>query len=195
MIEIKQETETSAIASRTASKAIATLESEIETRSVDIERLREAIATLETKRIRPVKPEADSAFALLVELVGAAPENLEQQQIYQAKLEAAKMSLKLAVELCQQKETELKLLQQQKKTERADVLLQELLSKAEMYNGAIDASFDLLAEMKTLNSQITQLRGDRVQVLEVTADLIETAYCQIGGNRVKVRRRFDIKRE
>lgn len=179
----------------TESMALASLESEIAQWGADIERLHEAIATLEAGRTRPVNPEADSAFALLVELVGAAPENLEQQQIYEAKLEAAKMSLKLAVELCQQKETELELLQQQKKTEQADVLLQELLSKAENFNAAIDSSLELLEQMRSLNSQITQLHGDRIQVLEVTADLIETAYCQIGGDRVKVRRRFDVKRE
>ena len=174
MIEIKQETETSAIASRTASKAI---------------------ATLEAKRIRPVNPEADSAFALLVELVGAAPENLEQQQIYQAKLEAAKMSLKLAVEICEHKSKELEVLQQENRHEQANLLLQELLAKAEKFNAAIDSSFNLSAEMKTLNSQITQLRGDRISVFEIVADLNETPFCQIGGDRVKVRRRFDIKRE
>ncbi len=194
MIEIKQETETSAIASRTASKAIATLESEIETRSVDIERLREAIATLEAKRIRPVNPEADAAFTLLVELVGAAPKNLEQQQIYDSKLEAARLSLKLATEICEQKQAELKLLQQENRQEQANLLLQGLLAKAEKFNAAIDSCFDLLAEMKALNSQITQLHGDRILVLEIVADLNETPFCQIGGDRVKVRRRFDIKR-
>jgi hypothetical protein len=186
MIEIKQETETSAIAQ---------LESEIETRHTDIELLREAIATLEAKRIRPVNPKADSAFALLVEMVGAAPENLEQQQIYDAKLQAAKMSLKLATEICEQKSKELEVLQQENRHEQANLLLQKLLAKAEKFNAAIDSSFDLLAEMKTLNSQITQLRGDRISVLEIVADLNETPFCQIGGDRVKVRRRFDIKRE
>ncbi|PSB27953.1 hypothetical protein [Chlorogloea sp. CCALA 695] len=186
MIEIKQETETS---------AIATLESEIETRRTDIERLREAIATLEAGRIRPFNPEADSAFTLLVELIGAAPSNLEQQQVYDAKLQAARLSLKLATEICEQKQAELKLLQQENRQEQADVLLQELLVKAGMYNAAIDESFNLLIEMKMLNSQITQLRGDRLQVFEVVADLNETPFCQIGGDRVKVRRRFDVKRE
>ena len=189
-----QETETSAMPG-TAGAAIAQLESEIATRQTDIELLQEAIATLEAKRIRPVNPKADAAFTLLVELVGTAPSNLEQQQIYDAKLQAAKLSLKLAIEICKQKSEELKVLQQENRQEQAYVLLQELLSKAQKFNTAIDSSFNLLAEMKTLNSEISRLRNDRLQVLEVTADLIETAYCQIGGNRVKVRRRFDIKRE
>ena len=89
---------------------IASLEGEIETRRIDIELLREAISTLEAKKIRPIDPKADSAFALLVEMVGAAPENLEQQQIYLAKIQAAKLSLKLAVELYQQKQLQLKAL-------------------------------------------------------------------------------------
>lgn len=155
---------------------ISQLEIEIATRQADIANLREAIATLEAGRIRPIDPKADSAFTLLVELVGAAPENLEQQQIYRAKLEAAKMSLKLAVELCQQKETELKLLQQQKKTEQADVLLQELLSKSEKFNVAIDLAVELLAQMKTINSQVLQLRGDRTPVLTISANMVEIAY-------------------
>lgn len=180
-----QETETEQIAQK---------ESEIVTRRVDIERLREAIATLEAKRIRPVNPEADSAFALLVEMVGAAPSNLEQQQIYEAKLQAAKMSLKLAIEICEQKSKELEVLQQENRHEQANLLFQELLAKAEKFNAAIDSSFDLLAEMKTLNSQITQLRGDRISVLQISADLNETFYCQIGSKAVSVRRRFDVKR-
>jgi hypothetical protein len=171
------------------------LEAEITTRQADIKNLREAIATLEAGRIRPIDPKADSAFTLLVELVGAAPENLEQQQIYGAKLEAAKMSLKLAVELCQQKESELKGLKDEARSHEASQLVQQLIGKAEKFNAAIDSSFDLLAEMKTLNSQITQLRGDRISVLTITADLNEIPYCGIASGRVLVGRRFDIKRE
>ncbi len=77
---------------QTESTAIASLES-------DIERLHEAIATLEAGRTRPVNPEADSAFALLVELVGLAPQRLEDRQVYESKLEAARLSLKLATEI------------------------------------------------------------------------------------------------
>ncbi len=179
----------------TQTNAIASLEGEIAKRNTDIQLLQEVIATLEAGRIRPVNPEADSAFMLLVELVGSAPQRLEEQQSHQAKLEAAKLSLKLAIEICEQKSNELKGLKQAHSLEQSDHLLGELLSKAEKFNAAIDSSFDLLAEMKSLSSKIMQLRGDHIQVLEVTADLIETAYCQISGNRVKVRRRFDIKRE
>ena len=53
------ETETSAMPG-TAGAAIAQLESEIGTRSRDIELLREAIATLESGKTRPVNPSADS---------------------------------------------------------------------------------------------------------------------------------------
>ena len=180
---------------KTETSAIASLEGEITQRNLDIELLREAIATLEAGKTRPINPEADSAFALLLELVGSAPQRLEDKQSYQAKLEAARLSLKLATEICEQKLNELKGLKQEHSLEQSDHLLGELLSKAEKFNAAIDSSFDLLAEMKSLSSKIMQLRGDRIQVLEVTADLIETAYCQISGNRVKVRRRFDIKRE
>ena len=131
-----------------------------------------------------------------MELVGSAPQGLEDRQVYNAKLEAARLSLKLATEICEQKQAELKLLRQQNRQGQADVLLQELLAKAGKYNTFIDSSFDILSEMKSLSSEITQLRGDRISVLEIVADLNETAYCQIlGGNRVKVRRRFDIKRE
>lgn len=164
MIEIKQETETS------------------------------AIATLEAKRIRPVNPEADSAFALLVEMVNAAPSNLEQQQVYDAKLQAAKLSLKLAIEICEQKQAELKGLKDEARSHEASQLVQQLIGKAEKFNAAIDSSFELLAEMKTLNSQIMQLRNDRISVLETSADTNEVPYFQIGSNRLVLRRRFDIKK-
>jgi hypothetical protein len=171
------------------------LEAEITTRQADIKNLREAITTFEAGRIRPIDPKADSAFTLLVELVGSAPQRLEDRQVYEAKLEAARLSLKLATEICEQKSKELKALKQENRSQQADVLLQELLSKAEKFNAGIDASFDLLTEMKTLNGQISQLRGDRVSVLEIVADLTEAPYCQIGGNGgVKLRRRFDVKR-
>ncbi len=83
----------------TESTAESSLEAEIAQRGADIELLKEAIATLEAGRIRPVNPEADSAFALLVELVGSAPQRLEEQQSHEAKLEAARLSLKLATEI------------------------------------------------------------------------------------------------
>ncbi len=89
---------------------IAQLEAKISERDADIQSLTEAIATLEAGEPRPQNPKSDDAFSLLKELVGSAPENLEQQQIYQAKLEASRISLKLATQICNQKRTELKAL-------------------------------------------------------------------------------------
>lgn len=173
---------------------MAQLEAEIGKLQADIELLKEAIATLEAGRTRPINPEADSAFALLVELVGSAPQRLEDTQVYEAKLQAARMSLKLAVENRDQKLKELKALKQAHSLEQSDHLFRELLAKAEKFNAAIDSSFELFNEMKILNSKIMQLRSDRVSVLQTTADMIETPYCQIGSDRVVVRRRFDVKR-
>ncbi len=180
---------------QTESTAIASLEAEITTRQADIKNLREAISTLKAGKPRPLNPSADNAFNLLKEIVGAVPQRLEDQKLYDEKLVEADRALQLAVNACEEKVTELKAERSVERSQQSSALVDELLAKAEKFNAAIDASFDLLAEMKTLNGQISQLRGDRVSVLEIVADLNEAPYCQIGGNRVKVRRRFDVKRE
>lgn len=184
----------------TATKAIETkteqfaqLESEIASRNADIENLREALATLEAGRPRPINPKADDAFSLLKELVGSAPENLEQQQVYRAKLEAAQTSLKLVVEICDQKRIEFKALKDEMRSQQSSELVQQLLVKAEKFNVSIDESFELLAQMKEINGQISQLRGGGSVLRTSSVDLNEAPYCQIAGESVSVRRRFDVK--
>lgn len=177
----------------TKAEQIAQLESEISSRNADIQNLTEALATLESGKPRPVNPKADDAFSLLKELVGSAPENLEQQQVYQAKLEAARTSLKLATEICHQKTTELKTLREAMRLQEASQLVQELVAKAQKFNVAVDQAFDLLAEMKSLNGRISQLRDGGSVLRTSSADLNEAPYCQIAGESVSVRRRFDVK--
>jgi hypothetical protein len=78
----------------TLDQQISQLEVEIATRQKDIENLRQAFVALESNQPRPADPAADNAFELLRELVGSAPQKLKQQQVYQAKLAAARESLK-----------------------------------------------------------------------------------------------------
>jgi uncharacterized coiled-coil protein SlyX len=61
---------------------IARLESEVAMQESDIRNLQEALATLESGKLRPVNPAADNTFELLKHLVGSVPENLEQEQLY-----------------------------------------------------------------------------------------------------------------
>lgn len=179
----------------TKNTQIAQLESEIASRNADIQNLTEALAALEAGRPRPVNPKADDAFSLLKELVGSAPENLEQQQVYQVKLEAARTSLKLAAEVCQQKTTELKTLKEAMRSQEASQLVQQLIAKAQEFNLAVDQAFDLLAEMKILNQQVSQLRGGASVLRTSSVDLNEAPYCRIAGESVSVARRFDVKQQ
>jgi DNA repair exonuclease SbcCD ATPase subunit len=176
------------------SEKISQLKTEISRRSADIQNLTSALETLQAGKSRPVDPLSDDAFSLLRELVGSAPQKLEERQIYESKLKAARETLRLSIEICEQKRAELKTLEQENRHEQADALLQELLTKAQEFNTAIDSSFALLEEMQSLNSQIVRLRGDRLQVFEVRSDLSEASYCEVGSNRVVLRRRFDLRR-
>lgn len=173
---------------------ISQLEAEIASRNADIQNLAEALATMVAGKPRPQNPSTDNAFTLLKEMVGSAPQQLEQQQIYDEKVRAARTALQLATEICQQKTTELKALHQERRSQQAEQRIQELIAKASQFNVAIDEAFNLLAEMKSLNGQISQLRGNSVSVLRTSADLNEAPYCQISGESVSLRRRFDVKR-
>jgi plasmid stabilization system protein ParE len=179
---------------QTESTAIASLQSEIETRQVDIANLREAIATLKAGKPRPLNPSADNAFNLLKEIVGAVPQRLEDQKIYDEKLVEADRALQLAVNACEEKVTELKSERSVERSQQSNTLVDELVAKAEKFNAAIDAAVELLAEMKTINSQVLQLRRDHTSVFTITADLNEIPYCRIARENVLVGRRFDLKR-
>lgn len=172
---------------------ISRLETEISSRTADIENLREAILTLKAGRLRPVNPSADDAFTLLKELVGSAPQRLEERHIYEEKLGEAERALQLAIEACQQKTTELKTERSAMRSQQSSELVQQLLVKAEKFNVSIDESFELLAQMKEINGQISQLRGGGSVLRTSSVDLNEAPYCQISGESVSVRRRFDVK--
>jgi hypothetical protein len=94
---------------------ISQLELEIAQRDADIRKLTAALATLEANQPRPTDPSCDDAFALLRQLVGNAPKQLEERQVYAARLAAAKKSLSLAIAAVEQKQLELDALRQQQK--------------------------------------------------------------------------------
>lgn len=179
----------------TLQQRICELEVEITSRTEDIQNLSEAIATLETNSPRPQSPAADNAFLLLKELVGDVPQRLENQRVYEGKLTAAKTSLRLASELCQERATQLKGLQQELRSQQADCLVQELLSTAEKFNTGIDEILDLFAQMQSLDGQIVQLRGGggASSVLRIYAEMLEMPLCQIDGENVAILRRFDVR--
>ena len=179
---------TSLETSLTVEQQISQLEVEINERNADIENLSEAIATLQSNQPRPAHPSADGAFALLKELVGSVPENLEQQQVYRAKLEAAKTSLRLATEVCQQKTAELKTLKEAMRSQQQAETFEQVKLEAQKFNSLIDSAVETLDAMRLLASQ----SGGKK--LEVVADLQELPYAAIYENRVKIRRRFDVRR-
>jgi chromosome segregation ATPase len=167
---------------------ISQLESKILQRNADIRKLTAALATLEANQPRPADPSCDEAFALLRELVGNVPQQLEERQVYAARLAAAKKSLSLAIEACQEKQKRLDALRQQKREQQQEQALEELKSKAEGFNQLIDAAMAALEAMRTL----AKIAGPGK--FEVIADPNETPCCQITANSVKLRRRFDVLR-
>jgi septum formation inhibitor MinC len=167
---------------------ITRLEAEILQRNADIRKLTAALATLEANQPRPADPSCDDAFALLRELVGNVPQQLEERQVYAARLAAAKESLSLAIASLQERQLGLDVLRQQQQEQQQQQALEELKSKAEGFNQLIDAAMAALEAMRTL----AKIAGPGK--FEVVADLNEQAYCQITANSVKLRRRFDIKR-
>jgi hypothetical protein len=171
----------------TKTEQIVQLESEISSRNADIQNLTEALATLEAGRPRPQNPKADDAFSLLKELVGSAPQDLEQQQVYQAKLAAAQTSLKLAVEICDQKRTELKVLRDEARSQQQAEAFEQLKSKASRFNSLIDEAMAELEQMRELR----KVAGSGT--FEVVSDIQEIPYCSISSSIVRIRRRFDIR--
>jgi chromosome segregation ATPase len=97
----------------TLEKQIAQLESEISDRQRDIERLRDALETVEANKPGPQKPDADDIHALLREMLSSVPKTLEEKQVYEEKLVAARTSLHLATEAYRQKQLELSNLRQE----------------------------------------------------------------------------------
>ncbi len=177
---------TTAVEITTLDHQISELELEIATWQKDIENLRQAFVALESNQLRPANPAADNAFELLKKLVGAAPQKLEQQQVYQAKLAAARESLKLAVEASQEKQRQLDALRQERREEQQAEAFDQLKSRAEEFNCLIDQAMAELDEMRSLAQQAG------VRTLEVAADLKEVPYASINQSLIRVRRRFDV---
>ena len=87
----------------TVGDQITKLESEVALRTADIENLTEAIATLEAGEPRPASPKSDDAFELLKQLVGTAPQDLQEHQLFEVKLAAAQQTVTLSIEACREK--------------------------------------------------------------------------------------------
>ena len=172
----------------TVGDQITKLESEIALRTADIQNLTEAIEALQEGRSRPINPSADDAFGLLRELLGSAPQRLQERQIYEKKVQAARISLQLATEVCDQKRTELKVLRDEVRSQQQAEAFERLKLEAQKFNSLIDSAVETLDAMRLLASQ----SGGKK--LEVVADLQELPYAAIYENRVKIRRRFDVRR-
>ncbi len=119
-------------------------------------------------------------------LVGSAPQKLKQQQVYQAKLAAARESLKLAVEASQEKQRQLDALRQERREEQQAEAFDLLKAKATKFNCLIDDAMAVLDEMRSLAQQAG------VRTLEVAADLQEVPYASVNQNNIRIRRRFDV---
>ena len=172
---------------------ISELESDVSNRQQDINNLREAIKTIESNEPRPPSPSADDIFVLLRELVGAVPEQIEQRELYEARLEAARNSLELAEETCQHKSSTLQLLKAELREKLAEQLFQKLTEQARKFNENADENFALLEKMKELRNQITRLRGGTAP-LNLYCEEREAMYCGISANAVTVQRRIDFPR-
>jgi DNA repair exonuclease SbcCD ATPase subunit len=172
----------------TINDQISQLEAEILQRNADIRKLTAALATLEANQPRPADPSCDDAFALLRELVGNVPQQLEERQVYAARLAAAKESLSLSVQVCGEKQQRLDALRQQKREQQQEQALERLKSKAAAFNNLIDSAMAELQEMRSLS----KVAGSGT--LEIVADPNETPYCHITAKSVKLRRRFDVLR-
>ena len=142
------------------SQQIDSLQTEITTRRLDIQNLQEALDSLVANKPRPINPSADEAFEMLKQLVGNVPKSMEEQQLYQMKLQEAQRVLELAIELCKQKESELASLQQQQHEILAERLFEEIKVKAERFNSCVSELIDLLGEIQQSSRQIYTLRGD-----------------------------------
>jgi len=172
----------------TLNERINQLEAEISQRQRDIGLLKDALEAVGQNKPRPQQPSADSIHALLTEMIGAVPQNLEEQRLYSAKLEAAKSSLQSAIDDCRRKADQLAALHQQKQEQQQAEAFDQLKLQAERFNELIDQAMEQLQEMRSLAKQAGSAK------FEITAELNEQAYCQITANSVKLRRRFDVLR-
>jgi SMC interacting uncharacterized protein involved in chromosome segregation len=139
---------------------ISALQSEIRARKTDIKNLEEALQTLISGKSRPANPESDNAFELLKQLIGDVPQNLEQEQIYSAKLQEAQRALQLAIAACEQKENQLRDLEKKQSELQAIQLFEELKVKGEQFNSCVIELLKLFNEIKETSKQISSLRGD-----------------------------------
>ncbi len=167
---------------------ISQLEAEIAKQKSDVSTLQEALTALEAGKPRPANPAADDSFELLKQLVGSVPENLEQEQLYRAKLAEAQRALQLALASLQEKQQRLDALRQQQREQQQEQALEELKSKAAAFNNLIGSA---MAELQAMRS-LAKVAGSGT--LEIVADPNETPYCHITANSVKLRRRFDVLR-
>jgi DNA repair exonuclease SbcCD ATPase subunit len=168
------------------------LQTEIATRTLDIQNLQEALDTLIAGKPRPINPSADGAFEMLRELVGSVPENLEEQQLYQAKLGEAQRTLQLAISVCEQKENQLKELRQKQDELRAKQLFEQLKTKAERFNSCITEVVSLLDEIKQDSSEIYKLSGDN-PLSGIYIERRELPWVVISDKNVLIKRKFDVR--
>ncbi len=167
---------------------IASLEAEVAVQQSDVSTLQEALTALEAGKPRPANPSADNAFELLKELLTAAPQSLEQQQVHQAKLAEAQRALELAIASVGEKQQRLDALRQQQREQQQAEAFEELKAKAAAFNSLIYSAMVELDEMRAL----AKVAGPGT--LEIATDPNETPFCQVTANSVKLRRHFDIKR-
>ncbi len=168
------------------------LQAEITTRKTDIANLKEALDTLLAGKPRPANPESDNAFEMLKQLVGNVPKSMEEQQLYQSKLEEAQRALQLAIAVCKEKQLELEGLQQQQDEIQAEELFQELKLKSERFNVCITEVLSLLEQIKQNSREIYKLRGDN-PLLGVYFESRETPWCVISDKNVLIKRKIDVK--
>lgn len=174
------------------SQQIDSLQTEITTRRLDIQNLQEALDTLIAGKPRPANPESDNAFEMLKQLVGSVPETLEEQRIYEAKLQEAERSLRLAIAVCEEKELGLGELQQKQRKLQAEELFEQVKVKGERFNACVSEVVKLLDEIKQTSNQISALRGDSC-LTGVYFEKRELPWCVTSDRTLVIRRKFEVK--
>ena len=163
------------------------LEAELTVQQSDVENLQGALAAIENNQPRPARPQEDSIFTLLRELLEAVPANLEAQRVHQEKLASVQCTLEQAIASVEQKQLELDALRQQQRRQQQEEAFEKLKSKAEGFNSLIDEVMGHLQEMRSL----AKVAGSGK--FEVVADIREMPYCSITASSVKIRRRVDVR--
>ena len=171
---------------------ISAMQTEIATRKTDIANLKEVLETLVANKPRPINPTADSTFQMLRELVGSVPQNLEEQQLYQAKLGEAQRTLQLAISVCEQKENQLKELRQKQDELQAKQLFEQLKTKAERFNSCITEVVSLLDEIKQASSEIYKLSGDN-PLSGIYIERRELPWVVVSERSILIKRKFDVR--